>query len=138
MNFSKSTLSILQKQIIEALEDISTKNNIKFSFSGGNFSELEATLKLKICTENENGEIIPKERIDYLTNANLLNLKPEWLDKTFISRNKIFKIIGLKLSHTKYPVICQNVETGKRFKFPSYEVREGMTNPNNASRLSIH
>lgn len=66
--------------------------------------------------KNKSEAQLKEARKDYPENAIGYGLKPEWLDKTFVDRNKTYRIDGLKLSSRTYPVVTR-LEDGTPYFF---------------------
>jgi len=83
--------------------------------------------KMEVITQNEEGEIESKERIDYRTQCHFFGLEPEWLDASFRADNRDWKIVGLKPRARKRPVIAESAN-GKKYVFAAEDVVISMNN----------
>ena len=83
--------------------------------------------KMEVITQNEEGEIESKERIDYRAKCRFFDLEPKWLDASFRANNKDWKIVGLKPRSRKRPVIAESAN-GKKYVFAAEDVVKSMTN----------
>lgn len=124
---NRDTLRIIKDRAIASLAPIAKELGVQFKFAGGRFEATNAILKLEVMTVGTNGKAFDRERDEYLRHCNLYELDKSWLDKTFLDRGyDKFKIVGLNMRRRKNPVICENLETRKRFVFPAAAIRHAM------------
>lgn len=123
-SIDKTAANLLASKIEEALQDLAKEFGVDIKRGNGTFNELGTnfTLKLEISTLNESGEVITKERTDFLQLAPMFGLQSEDIDREFIHHNETYKVIGLKPRSRKAPILCQRVGTDKVFKFPETAV----------------
>ena len=128
----KNNLELLRKEINQSLSEIGKRHGIKMEVGKGSYTVYNATMKVEIAVISNDGVVKSKERIAYLRNCSLYGLKPEWLDKSFVTSylGEKYKIVGFNARAHKQPVICAR-EDGKLFKFSTQSVklyREGSIN----------
>ena len=92
------------------------------SFDGGS-----VTFKLIVSTVGADGELETPEAAAFKRNADLFGLKPTDLNRTFVIGTSRYKVTGLKPHSPKFPVITENVATGKSYKWPSETVVSAMS-----------
>lgn len=102
---NKQVLRAIEPNIIKVLNEKFPE--FDFRFSGGRFDSTSATLKLVLSTKGADGIVLSHDRNDYEKYHGLYNLKPEWLDKTFTSNGKTYKVTGLAMNRRKYPVTVE-------------------------------
>lgn len=119
--FTRQNLITLQQEIDAALATVAKKNGIVLSMGNIKFSgeEFHAKLEAAVTSTNSAGLSMAemkmkKELEDY---GRLYGLTGKEYGKTFFSNGRTYKVVGLKTSHPKFPIIGQDVKTGKQFKF---------------------
>jgi hypothetical protein len=123
---TRSALKVLKNDIDAALVALGEKHGVVLETGNGRFSPSNATVKLKISCINKGGEVLSKEAEDFKQDCWKFGLQPEDLGKSFRSNVKEWKVVGLLPRSRKYPVLCERLPDGKRFKFPAKVVEEGL------------
>ena len=112
MTFDKISIDKIHREMETALQPIAQKYGITIVRGGGNYGGLEATLKFLLRTQSETGET--QEALDFKQYAELFGVPVAALGQTVRLGRETFKIVGLTPRRRKYPVLIQNVLTGKR------------------------
>ncbi len=105
MVFDKSNLKNIRREIENALKVVETKYNVKFSQGCIKFNDSSFSMKLECSAVAEDGVVITQFYRDYIEEAQWYQLNPEWINKPFTYDSKNAKIIGLKVSRRKMPVL---------------------------------
>lgn len=145
-SFTRTSIAALRTDINAALKVVADKHGLiiqldgsaRFSPNEVTFSSLKAIPNAPVTLQNThlsgnspngvtNGTdpYNTLESREYLSLGYLHGLKKEWLGKTFFVRGTPYKIVGLKNSYRKYPVIGVGPQGG-RYKFPSHTVIAGI------------
>lgn len=119
---TKDSVRDISRDINAAIQSVAKKHGIKLSMNGGTYQSSNAVLKIKVSTISESGIVETKERISYIQNHKLYDLKREWLDQTFTNGGFVYKIIGLNTRAYKRPVLCERND-GKVYKLSAENVR---------------
>jgi hypothetical protein len=106
------------QEVLAAVQSIATAYGLTVEYGGGNYSDLDFTVKTKFT-------IADGHRNEYIANAATLGLKPEGLDATFTYKTHVYKIVGLD-TWKRYPVQTERVGTGERATFTAEAVQEAM------------
>jgi hypothetical protein len=78
----------------------------------------------------ENGIVASKEASDFKRLASKYGLSPDDLGKEFVGVNgKKFKLLGCKPRSSKYPLVAEEVGSGKKFKLTTAAVCKGLGKP---------
>ena len=127
--FNKQVCRLLAPKIIAELDKLAKKIGVKFESHGGNYSDFEWIMKLRVSLSGEAGE--EAARVQWKTNCGLFNLKPADFGKTVTyGRGKTkYKVVGLQLSRSKYPVKVERWPDGKIFLLPTDAVRPSLQHP---------
>jgi len=124
-NFNKDNLFLLRNELEKELEVVGSKFGISFNVNTIRFSNKNMHCKLE-GNLSDNGSNESFLAIEFKEKCHKYGLKPEDLGKTFTSNDKSFKIIGLKVRNRKYPIIVEDIYTGKSYKFTENQVRHGI------------
>jgi len=122
MVIDRALLRILKAEINTEIEKVGQKYGISLRVGNGNYTPETFTLKLEGGVI-VNGIAIDKDRQAFKANALYVGLAPNDLGREFNFQGKVYKIVGLKTSSKKYPVIASNLATGKKFKFAVADVK---------------
>jgi len=124
---NKAVLRDIYPLLEEALESVNKQiDGAKIQLKvGGTYCDDNATMKLELALE-DNGKVVTREVTDYNNNARWLGLPPDGIGKIFRSMNKRYRITGLKPRSHKYPVLAEDVVSGKKFKFTTTSVTNGL------------
>ena len=121
----RPTVNMIEEQVNERLAELSEELGVNLNVSGGTFSNVEATLKLKIQVQNpDTGSFYSKEGEDFKRNAHLIGMKPDDLGKTFKKYGQEeFTIEGFRIRARKAPILAKKTSNGKMFAFSVESVK---------------
>ena len=114
--FTGATCNAMAQEIVEAVQAIAKKHGVSIRKGRGKYTPETWTCKLEVSVLNTSGEAMTKERTELEQYGAGIGLKDAY-GKVFTVQGKRFKVIGLSMSRPKYPVIGEEVGTGKRYKF---------------------
>ena len=123
-SFNRFNLKEISKEIELALEEVGNKYGLDFSMGGIKFSPTTFHCKLEAAITSEEGSTI--EEVKFKQNAIYFGVKPEDYQKQVFLYGKRYNLIGIKPSAHKYPFICKECNTGKRYKFPKHAVTNAL------------
>ena len=113
-NFDRQALSELRQSINSRLDNLEEEYNIKLKLGSISFSDSNFTAKLE-CSLVIDGEVKEGIASDFEQYRELWGLKFP-LGFSFHDGNSIYKVVGLKTKNRKYPIICESLGNGKRYK----------------------
>lgn len=123
----RETVKIIAAKVEAAVRGVAEEHGVQITYKGGNYCESSALLKLEVA-EIRCGEAVTREAEDFRRNANLVGLQPEDLGREFRDwSGDTYKIVGLKPSSRKYPILVKNLRTSKTFKFPEGRVQAALS-----------
>jgi len=102
-----------------ALAKVAKRYGVKIEVGNSSFSPTNCTTKINISTVAKNGTVMTKEATDFNRYASSFGINGYKLGDTFEFRYETYKITGLKPRSRKYPLLAENVNTGKVYKFPA-------------------
>lgn len=118
--FDRKNLKILKQEIDNALATIAKKHKIALSLGSISFSDEQFHGKLQAIVQFPNTSNLSVKEIMAINNVkkygSVYNVSESDLNKTFIYASKTYRFVGLTPSR-KYPVIGQDVKSGKEYKF---------------------
>jgi len=118
---TKQRVVEIRSQLNEELKSLSKKLGIELSAGNAKFSESNITFKLECSVPNKDGNVIPKIEEDFNFYSKLHNLT---LGSTFTIARETYKVVGYKPKSHKYPVICESLIDGKRYKFDEETIKK--------------
>ena len=120
--FDNQNTTFLLKTAIEKMAGDLEEMGIKIAPAGGNYSDNEFTMRLKLTVmETASGED-PRE-VEFKRMAKWYGLTPEDYGKKFISEHREYTICGISPSAKKYPVLAKR-DDGVEYKFATSYVKE--------------
>lgn len=118
----KAKASQIRTAITGVFAAVEQKFGVKATVMGGNFSTTDCTYKVQFAEVASNGTVQTREAQEFVRNAELFGLKPDDLGTEFSSAGRRFKITGLSTRSRRFPILGQQTDTGKTFKFPAATV----------------
>lgn len=113
MTFDKISIDKIHREMEAALQPVAAKHGITIVQGGGNYGDLDATLKFRLRTHSETGET--QEVLDFKQYAGVFGVPAAALGQTItLSDGGTYKVIGLAPRRRKFPVVIENILTGKR------------------------
>jgi hypothetical protein len=119
----RTTLGILAKEINDAVQAVADKHGVAIKTGRGVYGMTSGSLKLEIATKTEAGDVLTKERSDFMRHEYLIEpLTKDDLDRTFDDNGRTYRIVGLRTKARK-----NNIETlrddGKVYVWPARAVK---------------
>ena len=118
-SLDRSSVRMIADDIEIALAKVAKRYGVKIEVGNSSFSSTNCTTKINISTVAKNGTVMTKEATDFNHYAHSFGIKGYMLGDTFEFRYETYKITGLKPRSRKYPLLAENVNTGKVYKFPA-------------------
>lgn len=113
----KAACATLTKSIRTALAAVEVEHGVTIEVGGGSYTSTgEFTPKLRIM-------LAGAERAEFEKYASSVGLEPSDFGREFRYGNKTLRIVGLNLRAPRYPIVGEDVKTGKKFKLPEENVR---------------
>lgn len=109
-------------QINGAISKVLTENSLTMLKSNGRFGEdtLKLTMEFKEMQKGEKPLEALKRDFDRI--AILYGLQKEHYGKIFMFNGTKFCVVGISPKSRKYPIRCEQLKTGKVFKFTAESV----------------
>lgn len=106
-------LERLEAAILTALGPVGQDFWLDFSIPRSRLG-LDGTLslELKAVELDARGRPIPPERLNFQRFARNYDLRPSDLDREFEAEGMIYRIVGLSLRASRYPIKCERLDDG--------------------------
>lgn len=111
-DINKAAMIALRPQIDAALKELGEKLGITFSAGNGSFGGAEAHFKLNMKVADPSIQEAAK-RDEFARYCSLFDLQPEDYGKTFRAGRTEYRLIGLELKRSKYPLRVMNLTENK-------------------------
>jgi len=105
----------LQKRIVQELEDLGKELGVEFGLGRATYTDNNATFKVT-ASDIVDGQALSPIVEDFNLFASQFGLKKSDLGRVFHRNGDAYKIIGLKRKAHKYPILIEDVSTGRKFK----------------------
>ncbi|MHC4715122.1 MAG: hypothetical protein ACYTAN_17935 [Planctomycetota bacterium] len=120
----------ISDKIAVALAPMAQEEGLTLRVLGGKFGASYVNIKVEVSEANgaaPPGAPTGKDAETFLKWAPEYGLSPDDLGRPFVSHTgTLYRIVGLRLKATKYPIIARHVENGRRYKFRASEVKAGL------------
>lgn len=123
----RHNVKVIRQALEVCLRELEETLELKVTVGSATFSPSNAVFKVEVAELNEDGEAKTREAEDFTLNCFRWALEPEDLGRTFENNGNTYKIIGGKPRSRKYPIICERLTDGARFKFAPSTVKFALT-----------
>lgn len=130
MKINKQNLELFREQFKALMEELEAEWNIKVELKSIRYDErgFKSSIEVLNTEDMEDGQhpdaVI---RNAFESKKMMYGLQDIKLESFFMSRGETFKIVGAKWSKRKYPIIAENISTGKRYCFTCDSVKKSLT-----------
>lgn len=125
--FTRTNIKEIRAEVDSALHDIGQKHGIAFKINGISYGSDNFRSTINAVITEHSGDTVYS--VEFKNKCWKYGFQKEDLGKEFRSGDNRFKIVGLKTRNRKYPVIAENVQTGKLHKFTALAVKENLISP---------
>jgi len=125
--FDRTNVKTIREFIEESIKRETFLNeqlNVEIGDLRASYTDDVIKFTFEVSTRNEDGSVNSKEASSFKALAREYGFEPSDLGREFTSLNdgKRFRIIGLNTRARKMPIICERLEDGGRYKFPSSNI----------------
>jgi len=118
--FTRANVRSFSDEVTATLEALAKKHGVSVTRGTGRFSDRQYTVKLQFDIVNL------AEKSSFELHARSLGLAPTDFGREFISQGTVYKIVGVRPRRRKFPVLCENMRTGKQILFTEGGVKQGL------------
>jgi hypothetical protein len=124
-SFDTTTCRAIQEECAAALQAIADKYGLLLKRKGGTYHRTRMPVMMEFLVEERDGDgtILTPEAKLFKSYAMSYGLVAEDLGKEFTAHGKVYRITGCKPKSQKYPILVQEVMTGRTFKLPATTVK---------------
>ena len=122
IGFNTASCKDIGEMVSQTLDNLGKELGIKFNYKGGSFSPTSFTFKIKADILNAAG-VNEADKQFFGMYAEMFGLLPEDYGKTVRLKRSLFKIIGIAPNSWKYPILVENVASGKVWKYPASTIQ---------------
>ena len=121
MSLTRADVRALRDRLEAALAGFG--DDVQVTVGSATYSPNNATFKVELAAVGEDGEAVTKEAEDFQRYCRIYGLRPEDLNREFEYGGTRYKLIGCKPRSTKFPLLAENVGSGKVYKLPAAVVQ---------------
>jgi len=127
-SFDTRLARVIIDECRDALAPIAEKYGLTLDRKGSNYrpDALPVMLQFLIKEVDSSGVTVDARGKDFKRYAMAFGLKPSDLGREFSTFQGTYRICGLKPRSDKYPVLAEDVRTGKTYKFPPEVVKASL------------
>jgi hypothetical protein len=120
MPIDRQTAQTLGREIEEALREIAERHSLTVELRGGTYdaSTFRPRVEFKTSTADQD---------EFTRYANHYDLDPGDFGREFVSQGRTFRISGIAPRSPKRPILCDEVATGRMFKFTVDAVKDALS-----------
>ena len=122
--FTRTNIKEIRAEMDSALHDIGQKHGVTFQINGITFGASDFRCRVDAIVTGNSGDTVYS--VEFKNKCQRYGFQKEDLGREFRSGDRRFKIVGLKIRNRKYPVIAENLQTGKLHKFTTFAVKENL------------
>lgn len=109
--FDPPTVKRIAQIAHEAAAAALAEHGLSVAYAGGTYDVDQFTVKLKITPAGAD-----PEKADFERNAWALGLQPGDYGREFRAGGRRYKLVGVNLRRSKFPLSAVDLDTGKRYK----------------------
>jgi hypothetical protein len=106
----------LREKLEAALAPLAEELELTITVGGGTYTSNNVVFKVELAEIAEDGMAMSREAESFKVYAYRYGLKPEHLGQQFMYAGKTYKLVGAKPKSTRYPLVAEEVPSGKRIK----------------------
>lgn len=119
---------MINRQKVRALramleEKLKGFEGLHVELGSARFTSSSVTFKIEMSEVAEDGTVESPAVMAFRALAGVHGLSPDDLGREFDHNGRRFKVVGLNPKAKRYPVNCEQVGTGKAYKFSATTVR---------------
>jgi len=126
--FTRANCRTLMDEVEAALKPIAEKHGLTLDRKGKSFyrDKLPVMFQFLVTEKDEDGNALDSRAKDFMRVADAYGLSKDDYLAEFRSNGRTFRITGLNTRARGYPVMAEDVRTGKTYKFPAKRVKQAL------------
>lgn len=106
----------IKNDVEKALKEVFAKYNIDSPGTRVSYSSSE--IKISIVATEISADSPTADAATFKKHANWVGLKDNAYGAVFTINRRLFKLVSVMTNRPKYPIVAEEISTGKRYKFP--------------------
>ena len=123
--FNHYTAKELREELNAALSLVEKETGLKIKVGKCTYRSNRATFTIEALTVQD-GEVFDEAATDFEVFCGDYGLEREHLGQVVTIHGKTRKIVGLKTRNRKYPIILEDLKTGKRYKYRASTIKAAL------------
>jgi hypothetical protein len=115
----RSKAKQIGREVEQALQEVAERHGLTVDYRGGTYDP--NTYKPRITLKSANAD-----ESEFKMYASRYGLERSDFGREFVSKGRLFRITGVSPRSPKRPILCEEVDTGRRFKFTAAGVKAGL------------
>jgi hypothetical protein len=115
---TKEKILNIQEKIKKALKKIEEEENVSINFESIRYTKFKYSSKMNVISKEKtkDGETLDKKMNEDISKR--YGFTQNIVGMVFISSDKKMKITSFKTRNRKYPIIAEDIDSGKSYKYP--------------------
>lgn len=122
--FTTQNMKLLRQRLDAAIAAVGEEHGISIKCGNGGYGDAKAHFKIELLVKQADGTVYDAGAEDFKSMAKLVGLEPSDLGKCFVFQNSRYRVTGLSLKRTKFPISAVRIPDGKGFKFTPDQVKK--------------
>jgi len=126
--FERANVSAIMDECEKALQEIAERHGVTLDRKGRTYRRdaLPVMFQFLIREVDDNGNEMDSKARDFVRVASAYGLSADDYLAEFTDNGRTFRITGLNTRARGYPVLAEDVRTGKTYKFPAGRVKRAL------------
>lgn len=126
--FDRKNIRALVDAMEEALAPVAEKYGLKLERKNLTYHQEDTPVPFRflVVAEDENGNAMSSDAKDLVRFGKVWGLLPTDLNREVTIGRRTLRIVGLRPRSRKYPVLLEDVRTGKTYKYPAEAVTQAL------------
>jgi hypothetical protein len=118
MEFTSGSIKTFRAEFRDAVAELEKKHGISINIGNIKYNPTKFTTKLEVIASkpDEDGNVVTGEQANFNANCAHVGLSPQHYKATFTHRRSDYILVGVKPRNRKYPIIAQDVISGRNYK----------------------
>lgn len=123
--FDRASLRQITAEAEELLRPLAEKYGLVLDRKPGSYRRdaLPVMLQFLVRVEDGEGNALTAKGSDFMKFANVYGMAPSDLGREFVSNGKRFRISGLNIKAQRTPIIADEVNSGRGYRFDVHTVK---------------
>jgi len=126
-SFDRSVCRIVSSDLLTALKRAAKDYGLDVSLGRGTYTDANFTFKVQVSVVGKDGTALTREAEELTRYLQYSDLPKDLLNKVIqVDTGEIYRVTGLSLRRSKYPIVAERVRDGRVFKLRMDTVRRAL------------